>query len=133
MNDALARIENRDGRRERDDQHPGPLAGHIALVIGGAQGLGAAICRNLSQAGAAVIAGDFLEDEEDRPLEIKATAVFSGDLRTPSLLDRFPEIDQTTLRDLANVAHTVRLVLTQPAETVIPEIMARPMRETSWF
>jgi NADP-dependent 3-hydroxy acid dehydrogenase YdfG len=31
-----------------------------------------------------------------------------------------------------NVARTVRFVLTQPAETVIPEVMVLPMRESSW-
>ncbi len=129
MNDDLARIENREGRRGRDDQHPG----HIALVTDEAQGLAAAICRNLSQAVATVIAGDLLEGGEDRPLGIEGIAVISGSLCTPFLSDRFPEIDKTPLQDLANVAHTVRLVLTQPAETVIPEVMACPMRETSWF
>ena len=133
MNDDLARIENRDGRRGRDDQHPGPLAGHIALVTDEAQGLVAAICRNLSQAVATVIAGDLLEGGENRPLGIEGIAVISGSLCTPFLFDRFPDIDQTTSQDLANLAHTVRLVLTRPAETLIPEIMARPMRETSWF
>lgn len=261
MSDALARAENMGSGKGRDDQRPGPLAGQIALVTGGAQGLGAAICRNLSQAGATVIAGDLLEVKvqslaqalaaegcvveprrldvadqdsvadtfqdivarhgrcdilvnnagtdltvsvedmpieqwrrivdvnltgpflaaraalphmrkqgggsivnivstaakrawpnasayhaskwgllglshalhvEARPLGIKVTAVISGGLRTPFLLDRFPDIDQSTLQDPANVAHTVRFVLTQPAETVIPEIMVLPMRETSW-
>ena len=31
-----------------------------------------------------------------------------------------------------NVADTVRFVLTQPDETVIPEVLVLPMRETSW-
>lgn len=69
---------------------------------------------------------------EARPLGIKVTAVISGGLRTPFLLDRFPEIDVSTLQDPAIVAETVRFVLLQPAETVIPEIMVIPMRETSW-
>jgi NADP-dependent 3-hydroxy acid dehydrogenase YdfG len=30
------------------------------------------------------------------------------------------------------VARAVRFVLTQPEETVIPEVMVLPMRETSW-
>lgn len=69
---------------------------------------------------------------EARPLGIKVTAVISGGLRTPFLLDRFPDIDVSTLQDPANVAETVRFVLLQPMETVIPEIMVLPMRETSW-
>ena len=41
---------------------------------------------------------------------------------------RFPEIDVSTLQDVAEIA---RFALLQPAETVIPEIMVIPMRETS--
>jgi len=36
------------------------------------------------------------------------------------------------LQDPQNVAATMRYVLNLPAETVIPEIMVLPMRETSW-
>jgi len=53
-------------------------------------------------------------------------------MRTPFLLDRFGDIDVSTLQDPANVAETVRFVLSQPAETVIPEVMVIPMRESSW-
>jgi NAD(P)-dependent dehydrogenase (short-subunit alcohol dehydrogenase family) len=69
---------------------------------------------------------------EGRPHNIKVTAVISGGLRTPFLLDRFPDIDIRNLQDPRNVADTVRFVLSQPADTVIPEIMVLPMRETSW-
>ncbi len=69
---------------------------------------------------------------EGRSQGIKVTAVISGGMRTPFLLDRFPDIDVETLQDPKNVAETVRFVLTQPEETVIPEIMVLPMRETSW-
>ncbi|RPI30497.1 MAG: SDR family oxidoreductase [Chloroflexota bacterium] len=69
---------------------------------------------------------------EARPHNIKVTALIAGGMRTPFLLDRFPDIDVNTLQDPANVAETVRFVLTQPAETVIPEVMVLPMRETSW-
>lgn len=69
---------------------------------------------------------------EARPHKIKVTAVVSGGLRTPFLLDRFPDIDVGTLQDPANVANTVMFVLTQPEDCVIPEIMVLPMRETSW-
>lgn len=63
---------------------------------------------------------------------IKVSAIVAGGMRTPFLLDRFPDIDPATLQDPANVAETVRFVLLQPAETVIPEVMVIPMRETSW-
>jgi NAD(P)-dependent dehydrogenase (short-subunit alcohol dehydrogenase family) len=69
---------------------------------------------------------------EARPHQVKVTAVVAGGMRTPFLLDRFPDIDVTTLQDPRNVADTVRFILTQPAETVIPEVMVIPMTETSW-
>ncbi len=69
---------------------------------------------------------------EGRQNNIKVTAVISGGMKTPFLLDRFPGIDVTTLQDPVNVARTVRFILEQPQETVIPEIMVLPMKETSW-
>jgi len=69
---------------------------------------------------------------EGRPLGIKVTAVVAGGMRTPFILDRFPDTPLDVLQDPANVAETIRFVLMQPAETVIPEIMVIPMRETSW-
>jgi NAD(P)-dependent dehydrogenase (short-subunit alcohol dehydrogenase family) len=69
---------------------------------------------------------------ELRPAGIKVSAVIAGGMRTPFLLDRFPDIDPGTLQDPANVARAVRFVLTQPEETVVPEVMVLPMRETSW-
>ena len=69
---------------------------------------------------------------EGRAVGIKVTAIVAGGMRTPFLLDRFPEIDLDTLQDPANVAETIRFVLSQPAETVIPEVMVIPMQETSW-
>jgi NAD(P)-dependent dehydrogenase (short-subunit alcohol dehydrogenase family) len=69
---------------------------------------------------------------EGRPLGIKVTAVLAGGMRTPFILERFPDTDPAVLQDPRNVAATVRFVLTMPAESVIPEIMVLPMRETSW-
>lgn len=69
---------------------------------------------------------------EGRPHSVKVTAVVSGGMRTAFLLDRFPDIDPDVLQDPVNVAETIRFVLKQPAETVIPEVMVLPMRETSW-
>lgn len=69
---------------------------------------------------------------ELRPQGIKVTAIVAGGMRTPFLLDRFPDIDPGVLQDPANVANAVRFALSQPAETVIPELMVLPMRETSW-
>lgn len=69
---------------------------------------------------------------EGRRRNIKVTAVLCGGMKTPSQLDRFPEVDVNNLQDPINVAHAIRFVLSQPAETVIAEIMVLPMRETSW-
>jgi NAD(P)-dependent dehydrogenase (short-subunit alcohol dehydrogenase family) len=69
---------------------------------------------------------------EARPLGIKVTAVVAGGMRTPFILDRFPDVDPGLLQDPDTVAETIRFVLTQPDETVVPEVMVLPMRETSW-
>ncbi|MDB5801046.1 MAG: family oxidoreductase [Rhodocyclales bacterium] len=69
---------------------------------------------------------------ELRPHGIKVSAVIAGGMRTPFLLDRFPDIDPGVLQDPVNVAKAVRFALSQPDETVIPEIMVLPMRESSW-
>ena len=69
---------------------------------------------------------------ELRAANVKVTAVVAGGMRTPFLLDRFPDLDVETLQDPRSVADTVRFVLTQPQGTVIPEVMVLPMRETSW-
>lgn len=69
---------------------------------------------------------------ELRGMGIKVSAVIAGGMRTPFLLDRFPDTDTGTLQDPANVARAVRFVLTQPPETVVPEVMVLPMKETSW-
>jgi NAD(P)-dependent dehydrogenase (short-subunit alcohol dehydrogenase family) len=69
---------------------------------------------------------------ELRPHRIKVSAIVAGGMRTPFLLERFPDIDTGTLQDPESVARAVCFVLTQPADTVVPEVMVLPMRETSW-
>ncbi len=69
---------------------------------------------------------------ELRAHRIKVSAVVAGGMRTPFLLDRFPDIDPGVLQDPANVAATIRFLLTLPDESVIPEVMVIPMRESSW-
>ncbi len=69
---------------------------------------------------------------EARQSGVKVTAVVAGGMRTPFLLDRFPDLDPGVLQDPRNVAATIRFLLSQPAETVIPEVTVLPMRETSW-
>ena len=69
---------------------------------------------------------------EGRPHGVKVTAIIAGGMRTPFLLERFPDLDPANLQDPMNVARTVAFVLTQPDETVVPEVTVLPMRETSW-
>lgn len=69
---------------------------------------------------------------EARPHKVKVTAVVAGGMRTPFILDRFPDTPLEKLQDPKHVAETVRFILTQPDETVIPEVMVLPMQETSW-
>lgn len=69
---------------------------------------------------------------EARPHNIKVSAVVAGGMQTPFLLERFPDIDLNNLQDPKHVADTIRYILMQPAQTVIPEVMVLPMRETSW-
>lgn len=69
---------------------------------------------------------------EGRDHNIRVTAVITGGMRTPFLLDRFPDIDVETLQDPRNVAETIRFVLLQPPGTVIPEVTVLPVRESSW-
>ena len=63
---------------------------------------------------------------------IKVTALVAGGMKTPFILDRFPDVDPDVLQEPANVADTIRFILCQPDATVIPEVMVLPMRETSW-
>jgi len=69
---------------------------------------------------------------ELRSAGIKVSAIVAGGMRTPFLLDRFPDIDPEVLQDPGHVARAIRFVLTQPGESVVPEMMVLPVRETSW-
>jgi NAD(P)-dependent dehydrogenase (short-subunit alcohol dehydrogenase family) len=69
---------------------------------------------------------------EGRQHNVKVTALIAGGMRTPFLLERFPDIDVAALQEPRNVAETVLFVLTQPEQTVIPELMVLPLSETSW-
>lgn len=69
---------------------------------------------------------------EARAHDVRVTGLVVGGMKTPFILDRFPDVDPNTLQDPANVADAVRFILTQPEGTVIPEMMVIPTRETSW-
>jgi len=69
---------------------------------------------------------------ELRPFGIKVSAVMPGGMKTPFLLDRFPDIDPNILQDPMNVALGVKWVLQMPRESVISEMMVIPLTESSW-
>lgn len=69
---------------------------------------------------------------ELRPRGIQVSAIVAGGMRTPFLLDRFPDLDPALLQEPANVARAVLFVLGQPPGTVVPELTVLPTRETSW-
>lgn len=69
---------------------------------------------------------------ELRPENIRVTAVIAGGMRTPFLLDRFPELDADSLQDPADVAEAIHAVLVLPPTTVVAELTVLPLRETSW-
>ena len=69
---------------------------------------------------------------EGRQMGVKVTAVICGGMRTPFLTERFPDIDLTTLQPPENVAKVIAQILQMPEESVIPEVMVLPMKETSW-
>jgi NADP-dependent 3-hydroxy acid dehydrogenase YdfG len=69
---------------------------------------------------------------EGRRYGVKVTAVVCGGMRTPFILDRFPDVPLENLMDPRHAAATIRFVLEQPPEVVIPEVMVLPVHETSW-
>jgi NAD(P)-dependent dehydrogenase (short-subunit alcohol dehydrogenase family) len=69
---------------------------------------------------------------ELRPHGIRVTAVVAGGMRTPFLLDRFPELDPELLQDPADVAQAILGALLLPRSSVVPELTVLPVRETSW-
>jgi NAD(P)-dependent dehydrogenase (short-subunit alcohol dehydrogenase family) len=69
---------------------------------------------------------------EFRDHKVRVTAVIAGGMRTPFLLDRFPDLDPSKLQDPRDVARAVRFALTQPRDSVIAEITVLPVQETSW-
>jgi NAD(P)-dependent dehydrogenase (short-subunit alcohol dehydrogenase family) len=69
---------------------------------------------------------------ELRPHDIRVTAVVAGGMRTPFLLDRFPDLDPGLLQDPADVAQAILGALLLPRSSVVPELTVLPVRETSW-
>jgi NAD(P)-dependent dehydrogenase (short-subunit alcohol dehydrogenase family) len=69
---------------------------------------------------------------EFRAHAVRVTAVIAGGMRTPFLLERFPDLDPAKLQDPRDVARAVRFALTQPRESVVAEITVLPVQESSW-
>jgi NAD(P)-dependent dehydrogenase (short-subunit alcohol dehydrogenase family) len=69
---------------------------------------------------------------ELRPAGVRVTAVIAGGMRTPFLLERFPDLDPAKLQDPRDVARAVRFALSQPRGSVVAEITVLPVQETSW-
>ncbi|TZF85063.1 SDR family oxidoreductase [Pedobacter sp. BS3] len=69
---------------------------------------------------------------EARRYNVKVTGLIAGGMKTPFLLDRFPDIDQSKLQEPENVANKIRYILQDDTDTVVPEIMVLPLQETSW-
>jgi len=69
---------------------------------------------------------------ELRPHGIKVTAVIAGGMRTPFLLDRFPDIDPAVLQEPSDVAAVIVSLLESGGASVVPEVTIIPMRESSW-
>lgn len=69
---------------------------------------------------------------ELRPQGIRVCAIVAGGMRTPFLLERFPDLDPQVLQDPGDVARMVRHVLEQPEGSCVAELTVLPLRETSW-
>jgi NAD(P)-dependent dehydrogenase (short-subunit alcohol dehydrogenase family) len=69
---------------------------------------------------------------ELRSSGIRVSSLITGGMRTPFLLDRFPDLDPAKLQDPALVAESVCFMLTLPRDSVIAELTVLPAEETSW-
>ncbi|MBI5667905.1 MAG: SDR family oxidoreductase [Chloroflexi bacterium] len=69
---------------------------------------------------------------EARQHGVKVSTIIAGGMRTPFILDRFPDTPLSNLQDPKHVADTIVFLLQQPTETIIPEVMVVPLNETSW-
>ncbi|NJD26685.1 MAG: SDR family oxidoreductase [Chloroflexi bacterium] len=69
---------------------------------------------------------------EARAYGVRVTAVICGGMRTPFILERFPDTPLENLQEPANVARTLRCLIEAAHDSVVPEITITPMGETSW-
>jgi NADP-dependent 3-hydroxy acid dehydrogenase YdfG len=69
---------------------------------------------------------------EGRDQGVRVTAIVCGGMRTPFLLERFPELDPERLMDPARVASAIRWIVDQPRDVAVAELVLVPLTETSW-
>ncbi|MDB5011732.1 MAG: short-chain dehydrogenase [Mucilaginibacter sp.] len=69
---------------------------------------------------------------EARKFNVKVTGLIAGGMRTPFLLDRFPDIPPQNLQDPENVAQKIKYILLDNSDTIVPELLVLPLHETSW-
>ncbi len=69
---------------------------------------------------------------EGRKKHIRVSAVVAGGMKTPFILNRFPDTPLEVLQNPERVAEIIKCVLLVPEESVVPEVMVLPMQETSW-
>lgn len=69
---------------------------------------------------------------ECRAVGIRVSAIVCGGMRTPFLLERFPDLDPDQLMDPARVADAVRWIIDQPRDVAVAELVLVPLTEASW-
>jgi NAD(P)-dependent dehydrogenase (short-subunit alcohol dehydrogenase family) len=69
---------------------------------------------------------------ECRGAGIRVTAIVCGGMRTPFLLERFPELDPDRLMDPSRVAQAIGWALDQPRDVAVAELVLVPLTEESW-
>ncbi len=69
---------------------------------------------------------------EGRPYGIKTAVLVPGGMRTHFFDKLDPPPDPTNLQDPFHVARAILFILSQPAESVVQEVIVTPLTETSW-
>ncbi|MCX2970796.1 MULTISPECIES: SDR family oxidoreductase [Streptomyces] len=65
-------------------------------------------------------------------LGVGVTGIIAGGMRTPFILERFPDADTSKLQDPAIVADTLLYALSVPPTSAVGELVVVPRNEPSW-